>query len=43
MRITGAGLWQSGRGELFIYSNVSNRSRTEIESAAVLETHSAQN
>lgn len=34
MRVTGAGLWQSGQGELFIYSNVSNRSRTEIESAA---------
>lgn len=34
MRVTGAGLWQPGQGELFIYSNVSNRSRTEIESAA---------
>ena len=35
MRVTGAGLWLPGRWELFIYSNVSNRSRTEIESAAV--------
>lgn len=33
MRVTGAGEWQPGRGELTIYSNVSNRSRTEIESA----------
>lgn len=34
VRVTGAGLWQPCQGELFIYSNVSNRSRTEIESAA---------
>lgn len=34
MRVAGAGLWQPDLGEIFIYSNVSNRSRAEIESAA---------
>lgn len=34
MRVTGAGLWLPGRGELFVDSNVSNRSRTEIAFAA---------